>query len=160
MYSIDLDTALNSIKVLRRYKRPDVQYALLRDLTITYVRPFSGNTGDTGKERTQRNHMLTTKKRVPKHLLPLHKELLRLRREQFAHTDLSYYKPRAVGISFVSSGAYGMTFKGYDYAALLTKLPQIEELIRAVEKSVTAEIAVFEANPALLSDNPQMSAPR
>jgi len=157
MYSIDLETALHSIKVLRRYKRPDVQYALLRDLTITYVRPFSGNTGDQGK---QRNHMLTTKKRVPKHLMPLHKELVRLRMQQFAHTDLTYYKPRAVGISFVPSGAYGMTFKGYDYAALLRKLPQIEELIREVEKSVNAEIAVYEANPALLNDALQMSAPR
>lgn len=151
MYSIDLNTALHSIKVLRRYKRPDVQYALLRDLTVTYVRPFSGNKVDQGNKR---KHMLTTKKRVPKHLLPLHKELERLRMQQFAHTDLSYYKPRAVGISFVPSGAYGMSFKGYDYAALLRKLPQIEELIRAVEKSVNAEIAVYEANPTLLNEVP------
>lgn len=156
MYSIDLDTALHSIKVLRRYKRPDVQYALLRDLTITYVRPFSGNTGIKGK---QRNHMLTTKKRVPKHLMPLHKELVRLRMEQFAHTDLTYYKPRAVKISFIPSGAYGMTFKGFDYAGLLSKLPQIEELIRTVESSVNAEIAHYEKAPALLTDAIIIKAP-
>jgi len=41
-----------------------------------------------------------------------------------------------------------MTFRGYDYAGLLRKLPQIEELIRAVEKSVHDHIAELEKAPA------------
>ena len=86
LYSIDLDTALHTIKVLRRYKRPDVRYPLLRDIAVTYAHPFSGNEGDH-----IHNDRLSSRKHVPKHLRKLHDELIRLRQEQFAHTDLKFY---------------------------------------------------------------------
>jgi methyl coenzyme M reductase gamma subunit len=72
----------------------------------------------------------------------LHEELVRVRMQQFAHTDLTYYNPSTMAFK---GHDYAMMFKGYDYAALLNKLPQIEELIRAVERSVNAEITKQEA---------------
>jgi len=137
MYSVDFSTARAGIKVLKRYRRADVQYALLRDLIVAYVRPFSTNKG------TQSKNVLSTKKHVPALMKPLHDELVRARMQQFAHTDLTYYSPTTMAFKG-SNGefhGFGMMFKGYDYAALLGKLPQIEKLICAVESSVNAELA-------------------
>jgi len=143
MCSIDLDTALNTIKVLRRYKRLDVKYALLRDLTVTYARPFSTNIGRLGK------HNLSVKKHVPKHFKPLHNELVRLRMEQFAHTDMTFYNPRVIKFG---PQLFAMTFKAGGYEALLGKLPEIEELVWLVEGSVNAQISEYEARPDIFSD--------
>lgn len=142
MYSIDLDTALHTIKMLRRYKRPDVQSVMLRDVAISYIRPFSGNNGEHTK-----SHILQSSMHVPKSMRQLHQELHDLRMKQFAHTDLTYYRPQVRKIRFTPESGFAMAFKGYDYAALLRKLPQIEELIRAVEKSLHAEIAELEKTP-------------
>jgi hypothetical protein len=145
MYSIDLNTARQAIKVLRRYRRPDVRYALLRDLTVAYVRPFSTNRG-----RQQGTHALSVKKHVPKEMKGLHLELVRVRMQQFAHTDLSYYNP--IVFSLNGSNGHAIIFKGFDYEALLRKLDQIEELIRAVESSVNAAIADYESESSVLSE--------
>ncbi|MBM1189342.1 hypothetical protein [Pseudomonas weihenstephanensis] len=141
MYSIDLDTALHTLQTLKRYKRLDVRYALLRDLTVSYARPFSVNKGKLAK------HTLGVKKYVPKEMVPLHEELVRLRMQQFAHTDLNYYNPKA---SSLGAGPLGMMFRGFDYAALLAKLPEIEALIWAVEGSVHARIVEYESDQGLL----------
>ncbi len=140
LYAIDLDTALHTVKVLRRYKRADVKYPLLRDISVAYARPFSGNEG----EKISR-HQLSSGKRIPKAMKDLHTELLRLRKEQFAHTDLKFYRPRVAKFHGKTKPWFPMSFKGYDYTTLLKQLPQIEALIRAVESSVQAEIANYEA---------------
>jgi hypothetical protein len=136
MYSVDLNAAAEALKVLKRYRRPEVRHALLRDLIVTYVRPFSGNQGKGTK------HRLKPDGHVPTDMRSLHDELVRVRMQQFAHTDLSYYTP--VTMAFRGSNGefhgYGMMFKGYDYAALLRKLPDIATLIRAVETSVNDEL--------------------
>lgn len=142
MYSIDLNTARQAIKVLKRYRRPDVRYALLRDLIVTYVRPFSTNIGPKSK------HHLGVKAHVPKGSKELHKELVRVRMEQFAHTDLRYYTPTATAFRGPQGEhyGYGMMFKSYDYEALLRRLPEIEALVFAVESSVNAAINEAHAN--------------
>lgn len=141
LYAIDLDTALHTVKILRRYKCADVQYPLLRDIAVTYARPFSGNDG----EHISR-HCLSSRKHIPKVMRELHTELLRLRKEQFAHTDLKFYRPKVAKFHGKTNPWFPMSFKGYDYGALLKRLPQIETLIRAVESSVQAEIASYEAD--------------
>lgn len=145
MYSIDLDTARQAIKVLRRYKRSDVRYALLRDLTVAYVRPFSTNRG-----RQHGTHVLSVKRHVPKEMKALHLELVRVRMQQFAHTDLSYYNP--IVFSLRGDSGHAIIFKGFDYEALLHKLDQIEDLIRSVESSVNAAIADYESKSSVLSE--------
>jgi hypothetical protein len=75
----------------------------------------------------------------------LHDELLRARMEQFAHTDLRFYRPKIARFQGARMQLFPMAFKGYDYGTLLKRLPQIETLIHAVESSVQAEIANYEA---------------
>ncbi|TBN49839.1 hypothetical protein [Pseudomonas sp. BGI-2] len=136
MYSVDLNTARLAVKVLKRYRRADVRYALLRDLIVTYVRPFSVNKGRQSK------HILSVKRHVPASMRSLHDELVRVRMQQFAHTDLTYYSPLTLTFRGPNGefNGYGTMFKGYDYGALLEKLPHIEKLIAAVETSVNAEL--------------------
>lgn len=140
LYAIDLDTALHTIKVMRRYKRNDVQFPLLRDVAVTYARPFSGNHGNEISK-----HQLSKKDHVPKPLRPLHDEMIRLRMKQFAHTDLKFYSPKVAKFTGKSKPWFPMSFKGYDYGALLGRLHEIEALIVAVEGSIRAEVARCEA---------------
>lgn len=139
LYAIDLDTALYTIKTLRRYKRTDVQYPLLRDIAVTYVRPFSGNKGESGAK-----DQLSSRKYVPKPMISLHKELVRVRMEQFAHTDLKFYHPKVTKFRDAPNPWFPMALKSYDYGILLKQLSKIEELVRAVESNVQAEIANYE----------------
>lgn len=135
MYAIDLDSALKSIKLIRRYRRQEVREALLRDATIAYVRPFSLNRGRLGK------HELSSKHIVPKHMRALHAELVKLRSSQFAHTDLTFYDPKSV---LYGKGRPDLVFKGSDYNALLEKLSDIEDLVKAVESAVIDRIVEYE----------------
>ena len=141
LYSVDLDTALHTLKVMRRYRREDVLFPLLRDVVVTYVRPFSSNKG-----QVYGNDELSSKKHVPKELRELHDELVRARKEQFAHTDLKYYRPKISNFSGAKRLWFPMAFRSYDYRALLQQLPKIELLIRSVETSVNTEIANHERN--------------
>lgn len=138
LYAIDLDTALHTIKVLRRYKRADVQYSLLRDIAVTYARPFSGNEGDKIP-----NHRLQ-KKHIPIRLKHLHEELVRLRKEQFAHTDLKFHRPKVAKFPGTAKPWFPMAFRNYNYDNLLSQLSEIEELIRDVERSIQFELATYE----------------
>ncbi|WAT31182.1 hypothetical protein [Pseudomonas sp. GXZC] len=139
MYSLDLEAALDSIKLIKRYKRLDVKYALLRDITVAYIRPFSTNRGRKGK------HELGVKDVVPKHLRALHDVLYNLRSQQFAHTDLTFYDPKSV---IYGEGPTGLVFNGFSYDGLLARLSEIEDLVKAVESVVVARIRTYEAEGA------------
>lgn len=138
LYSIDLDTAKKAIPVLRRYRKKDVQVALFRDIAVIYARPFSVNNG-----REIPKHQLPLA-HVPKSERALHKELIDLRNSQFAHTDLKFHNPRVARFGTKDKPLYPMSFKSFDYRRLLDRLPKIEALIKAVEKSVNNEIQSYE----------------
>lgn len=139
LYAIDLDTALHTVRVLRRYKRADAQYPLLRDIAVTYARPFSTNKGEK-----IRAHCLSMR-HVPAAMRELHRELVRLRNEQFAHTDLKFYRPNISKFRNETKSWFLMSLKGYDYKSLLNQLAAIESLIRLIGESIQAEIAEYEA---------------
>lgn len=138
LYSIDLDMAVKAIPVLRRYKRGDVQIALLRDIAVTYARPFSGNRG-----KLIPRHQLPLS-HVPKSARTLHKEVIGLRNSQFAHTDLTFHDPKVARLGSKQQPFYPMSFKPFDYRRLLGRLSEVEDLIKAVEGSVNAEIDHYE----------------
>lgn len=138
LHSIDMDTAVQTVKTLKRYKRADVQVALLRDIAVTYARPFSRNKGNKiSKHALPERH-------VPRQLKPLHKRLLDLRNNQFAHTDLVFHKPKIMRWRTDSGDVYPMTFKSFDYQNLLRQLSEIETLIKAVESSINSEVKAYE----------------
>ena len=138
LYSIDLDTTLHTLQLLKRYRRKDVRYCILRDIVVSYARPFSGNRGDQSH-----NHSLK-KKLVPTEFRALHEELLRLRCQQFAHTDKTYYKPKKVNWSKAGRKWYPISFKGYDYSTLDGQVRKIEQMVKAVERNLQKKIYAIE----------------
>lgn len=138
LYSIDLDTALHTFRILKRYKREDIRRVLLRDVAVAYARPFSGNKGQLiPKHQLQEKH-------VPVGGRGLHEELIRLRNEQFAHTDLKFYRPKVARFGSGAQKWFPMAFRGYDYGHLFRQLTAIESLIKYVEHSVRVEIGRYE----------------
>jgi len=139
LHSIDMDTAYHTIKMIKRYKRDDIKVALLRDIAVTYARPFTGNKGiKISKHFLSESH-------VPKQFKSLHKKLLELRNRQFAHTDFRFHKPKVMRWSGDTGKAYPMSFKSFDYLGLLRQLPEIEKLIKAVESSINKEAKQYES---------------
>ena len=93
LYSIDLDNTKHILRILKRYRRKDVRYCLLRDIVVSYCRPFSGNKGKKISTHT------LNKKVVPKELCILHDELVEIRNQLFAHTDYTYRQPKVANWS-------------------------------------------------------------
>lgn len=134
VYDIDFDSALHALKVLKRYKKNDVRFALLRDVIVTYACPFSSNKSDTVK-----SHSLPLKM-VPKEQRDLHNELMEVRNQLFAHSDLVFLDPRVANWSRGNNKCFPMSFKGYDYEKLDARVGEIENLIRGVASNLGNEI--------------------
>jgi hypothetical protein len=133
LYSLDLDDAKHILRLLKRYRRKDVRHYLLMDLVVTYCRPFSGSRGDKISR-----HVLCLRI-VPKDLRPLHNELLNLRNQLFAHTDLTYRRPRVVNWSTASHKWFPMSFRASD-GKLDGRVSEIQQLVTAVEANLQSEI--------------------
>jgi hypothetical protein len=138
LYSIDLDTALNALRVTKRYKKLAVKCALLRDVTVTYGRPFSTNRGiEITKHQLSISH-------VPKNLRALHEELMQLRNNQFAHTDLKFHNPKVAKFGTRNRPVFPMTFKNFDYQKIFERLNDVETLIKSIDTSITSKIQHYE----------------
>lgn len=138
LYASDLNTAIHAIATLKRYRKADVQVALLRDIAVTYARPFSINRGNE-----HRKHNLDPK-HVPSHAMALHEHLLKLRNSQFAHTDLTFHNPKVAKFGTKENPWYPMSLKSFDYRGLLRRVPEIRALIKAVEENLKTEIRRYE----------------
>jgi len=113
LYSIDLDSTKHSLCVLKRYRREDVRHCLLRDIVVSYARPFSGNKGqDIPKHKL-------TKKVVPRNLCQLHDDLIKLRNQLFAHTDYTYRRPGTQKSTEKGSKGVGQKGSGQKGSSLL-----------------------------------------
>lgn len=138
LYLVDFDTTLHTLRTLKQYRRLDVRIPLVRDATVSYARPFSKNF-----VREKVRHVLSSE-HVPAWGSKLHAELLNLRFRQFAHTDALFYEPTFARFTLSPGTIFPMSFRGYDYADLLTRTPEIEQLVEAVSASVRQAASSFE----------------
>lgn len=138
LHSVDMDTALGTLKMLKRYRRDDIKVALLRDIAVIYSRPFSGNKSNTGK------HFLSVKKYVPTEYRDLHERLLDLRNKQFAHTDVIFHDPKFMKWKGDKGVAFPMSFKTFDYLSLLRNLKNVGALIKSVESNINSAAREYE----------------
>lgn len=138
-YDMDLEMALHTIKMLKRYRKKDVRYALLRDIVISYGRPFSKNKGLS--EKTD-EHRVDFQKN--KDFEFLHEELLTLRHQLFAHTDLKYKNPKIPTRSKGEHKWYPMSFKQLDYDYLVNNVPEIKKLIEYVQIELRKQLKIHE----------------
>jgi hypothetical protein len=138
LYDHDFDAAIHTLKIQKRYRRPDVRNALLRDIIVTYTRPFSISKGDK-----IHRHILPAKF-VPSQLRKLHNELLDLRNQLFAHTDLIYKNPRVANWSAGQRKWFPMSFRGFDYGSLNKRVANILNLICTVQRELQKKIKKIE----------------
>jgi hypothetical protein len=138
LYSVDFDSVKNCFKILKRYRRKDVRFSLIRDIVVSYARPFSGNQGELLSKHRLR------KKVVPKEYHPLHKELIDARNQLFAHTDYTYRKPKVANWSTETRRWFPMSFRGYDYSRLDSRISEIESLVESVDEALQRQIYELE----------------
>jgi hypothetical protein len=138
IYSMDFDETRNSLAILKKRREKDVRYRLLRDIAVSYARPFSPNHGKLIIEHRCPRHF------IPKEFSALHKELIDLRNERFAHSDLKRYNPRISRWKTRSGWGYPMSFRGLNYEKLDQRSLDIEKLVRDVADRLQVEISSYE----------------
>lgn len=138
LYEHDFDNAIHTLKIFKKYKKVDVRHALLRDIIVTYARPFSVSYGIEIPK-----HILSPKL-VPSHSKALHEELFNVRNQLFAHTDLLYKNPKVVKWDSGKYKRFPMSFKGYDYNQLNRRVDEITNLIYAVQEELRRKIREIE----------------
>lgn len=139
LYSIDLEMAKQSCDLLARQDALELRYCILRDLVVTYSRPFSKNRGQVFSRHRLEDEV------VPIAMQPLHAELLTLRDQAFAHTDHDFRSPQIARWPRSSGGAtYAMSFRNPVYDKLNMRLQEIRDLVVAVEQRVNAMARDFE----------------
>jgi hypothetical protein len=139
LYSIDLETAKQSCDLLDQQQSLAIRFSLLRDIVVTYGKPFSGNMG-----RVFRRHRLQDDI-VPSEMKPLHQELLGLRDQAFAHTDHDFRDLQIARFRRKEGGGlYTMSFRNPGYEKLNERSGEIRVLIIAVEMRVNERIRDFE----------------
>ena len=139
LYDHDLEMSLQTIKVLRRYSRKDVRFPLLRDIIVTYCRPFTSSRGDEINK-----DFLSIKPFENKNMQLLHEKLLELRSQLFAHTDLTFKKPSIANWSKGNKKWFPMAFRNFDYEELEKELPNIINLLKYVQEDINVQIKEYE----------------
>ncbi len=145
---IDIEQAIQTLNLLKRYKGKDVRYALLRDFVVAYSRPFVGSNGHEIKK-----HILKLKY-VPVDRRKLHGEIIDKRHQLFAHNDLQYRKPTVANLSTLDKPWFPMSFRGFDYDQLDEKYVDMLVLAEAVLSKIDDGVAQME--PRLLSLSQQL----
>ena len=105
---IDMERVQKSIGYLRDTDDEYLKSVLFRDAVISYARPFTSNRfSDQSKGlRISDNH-------VPKELADTHKEVLALRDELIAHTDMTLQKPKIEKYQDELGHNFSMMVSGY-----------------------------------------------
>lgn len=135
--SNDLLAARQRLDVALKQQDQSILFALLEGAVVVYARPFSGTRG-----KHKRKYLLA-KAFVPAASATLHKELIRLRNELFAHTDVAHHDSKMMG----HGALLLMTRKIADFASLSHRASDIGALFRDVEMNVNAKLAELQAEP-------------
>jgi tRNA U55 pseudouridine synthase TruB len=139
LYEHDLEMALQTAKIMNRYRKTDVKFALLRDLVVTYCRPFTESRGEGITK-----DFFAIKKFESNEMKELHNELMELRSSLFAHTDLNFKKTQIANWSNDEKKWFPMAFRGYDYTLLADKVPEIVKLISYARNQLVLQIRQYE----------------
>lgn len=139
IYSMDLQTAMQSLAALDRCVDPAVRMCIIRDIIVIYCRPFAGNR-EAEAERSKHRLDQVLPRVIPERHAALHLELKRLRNKLFAHSDLDAYGPTAGMWDGKDGPAFPMSFTGLYHEDLNERLPEIRDLVQTVETAVNNEI--------------------
>jgi hypothetical protein len=136
---IDMERVQKSIEYLRTTNDEYLRSVLFRDAVISYAKPFTNNRfSDQSKGlRIGNNH-------VPRELADAHKEVLALRDELIAHTDMTAQKPAVEKYTDEVGYNFSMTVSGYE---VIHKDQLVDPLLK-LSKAVHASLIRGRSNQA------------
>jgi hypothetical protein len=127
LFEHDLQDAVSTLGMIRRYSEENLINILIRDVVISYAKPFSSNYG-----KVKKIHKLRKDEIVPSDMIELHETLIKFRDKVFAHTDIETKNPRL--------SKFGMTFMRTRYEELKPKVGEIEKLIEGAQANLSRKI--------------------
>jgi hypothetical protein len=136
----DLEQALQSLAMIRRYRRQDIISVLIRDAVVAYGRPFFNNYGPIAKKKNLR----LPDSYVPQALWSVHQRSISLRKQAFAHTDLEPLDPRLSRFGSKPNHFYPIRLTPVHFAELQALAKAMPPLIRQVHERVVKEIQRLE----------------
>lgn len=128
---IDMERAERSVDYLLRSEDKYLKAALFRDAVISYAKPFLSNKFRDGTKglRISTNH-------VPSELKNFHDEILALRDELVAHTDMTRQRPVIEKYEDKIGHNFSMTIKGYETIHEDHLVEPLLKLAKAVHRSL------------------------
>lgn len=136
----DFISAYNSIDLMKKYSQQEIQHVFLRDMAVSYARPFSGSNG------TENSKYVLKKIFIPRQYLDMHKEIMIMRNQIFAHTDLTYKKPKISDFGSKNTKWFPMSFRGCSYDKLFAEVDAISALIKDIQDNLRKEITRMESS--------------
>jgi hypothetical protein len=106
---IDMERVQGNIEHIRNSDDKYMKDVLFRDAVISYAKPFLDNRHSDGSRGLR-----ISDKCIPKELRDVHEEILALRDELIAHTDMTIQSPRIEKRQDDLGNNYSMTVTGYD----------------------------------------------
>jgi hypothetical protein len=135
---MDFDGVRDSLVGLAAINKKDVRYRLLKEIVVSYARPFSANHGVLKWDRRLPREI------VPVEFLPLHDKVMNLRNERFAHTDIPQFNPKVARWKTQRGWGYPMSFKGFDYETINCEVELLAQLVKQVTSGLFIEIKKIE----------------
>lgn len=128
---IDLERVLRSLRNIQATADEYLKEALFRDAVVSYAKPFSDNRG----VHTRRG-LKVPESVVPKELKAVHKELIHIRNQLFAHMDLDRQVPK-IDVSTIDGEKHiSFTVVGYGRVYADHLIAPATQLAEAVHKNV------------------------
>lgn len=136
LWNIDFREAMRVARMARECNDEGLKNLLLKDVIVSYSRPFSANRGVL-----KRTHRLKEEFVPVKHLLS-HRELIYFRNAIIAHTDYSARDPQVVNWSGAGGKWFPMSIRNYanEFARLRGDLNGLEKMISEVNEKLQDEI--------------------
>jgi hypothetical protein len=122
----DISQALMALDHIPLSAPEFVRLCLLKDAAISYCRPFKRSRGAIKKCLKLDDSF------VPPSMIKLHNELLNLRDQVFAHTDIDVRSAVLHYWSRAPKPIFSIQFKGYDYPQFLTRTEEMRTLFNSV----------------------------
>ncbi len=133
----DLTEAYSSLKLIKRYKREIVIFALIKIAIISYSRPFKTCHGKYGRYKIKDNI-------IPENFKSLHQKIIKYRDQIFAHSDILEKKPSVNKLRIENKTRFSITYRGFSPKDFHHEIEKMKKLIKAILSSLNLRIDEIE----------------
>ncbi|MFA5974980.1 MAG: hypothetical protein WC859_02295 [Elusimicrobiota bacterium] len=134
----DFTEALRAVRVSKVLENVEAKSFLVRYSVIAYCRPFTKCRGKI------ENTIRLDESYVPPEHLPFHRQLLDLRDQLIAHTDLKVLDPKLYGWKTKVGPMYPIGFKPPDPKEVLKQVDSLEAIFSSVMDEAHRRITAME----------------